>query len=368
MSDSTCRSVWSHVNPVRITVGPGGVQQLPGLTETGRILLVTTPGFTRRGLTASVLELLGVNRVVVHDAVTPNPELDVMDDATAAYHDAGFSGIVALGGGSVLDAAKTLAATLPSGLPRPLHQALREGVAHHWDRRLPVVAIPTTSGTGAEVTPFATVWDKDSHKKYSLTGEFMFPTHALLDPDLTLSLPPEETLYTALDAISHALESLWNKNRTPLSTAYAIQSLALAVDSLPTVLATPKSRGARAAMQQASMLAGLAISQTRTAIAHSMSYPLTTHFGVPHGLACSFTLPALLAENLERLAVNQHQRRLLEEVYSLLRELKLTDNLKRYASPTEVMSLQSEMRVQGRAENFLFDTSVDDILTRILRS
>src|SRR5690606_20309422 len=126
----------------------------------------------------------------------------------------------------------------------PLGKVLREGRQQTWEKKIPLVAIPTTSGTGAEVTPFATVWDQSEHRKYSITGDLIFPDTAVLDPELTLSLPEKETLYPGLDAISHALESLWNVNRTPVTAGFAIQALELAVEALPTVLGNPADLGA----------------------------------------------------------------------------------------------------------------------------
>lgn len=341
---------WSHFNPVSIHAGSGSLSTLPAHARDGALLLVTTAGFTRRGLTARVLNLLGAARVTVYDQVTPNPELDDLEAATTQFRDLGITQIIALGGGSVLDAAKVLAVTLPSEEDKPLTLTLREGRPQQWQKKLPLIAIPTTSGTGAEVTPFATVWDKTTHKKHSVTGDLIYPDLALLDPELTLTLPYEETLYTGLDAISHALESLWNKNRTPVSEVWAFQALTLANDALPKVLATPNDAAARENMQQASVLAGLAISQTRTAIAHSISYPLTSHFGVPHGLACSFTLPYLIIQNME--CFGETRKQLLLTTQSFLEELKLWKTIQQYASGDQILSIKNLTLHPDRAANY----------------
>lgn len=347
-------SVWSHAHPVRVTAGIGALDRLPSLVpEQGMLLLVTSAGFTRRGVTQRLVEQLGASRVVVYDEVTPNPELDSLDQAAVRLRQAQPVGIVALGGGSVMDAAKVLAVTLPSPLVQPLTEVFRHGSQPKWPQRLPVVAIPTTSGTGAEVTPFATVWDQPTRAKHSLAGEYMYPAHALLDPELTLTLPHDETLFPGLDAISHALESLWNRHRTPVSAALSLQALSMAVEALPLVLEQPRNLKARARMQQASLLAGLAISHTRTAVAHSVSYPLTSHFGVPHGLACSFTLPELLRLNLPNLSTAYpHQRSLFTAVLELLQGLQLYEQVARYASPSQVAELQGAMSTKGRIDNF----------------
>jgi phosphonate metabolism-associated iron-containing alcohol dehydrogenase len=269
-----------------------------------------------------------------------------------------------------MDAAKILGVTLSSNLNRPLNQIFRNGRQNIWASRLPVVCAPTTSGTGAEVTPFATAWDLSDNKKRSVAGDEIYPTIALLDAELTVSLPRDETLYTALDAISHALESLWNKNRTPTSEAFAIQSLALAVETLPLVLREPGNLEKRSQMQQASMLAGLAISQTRTAIAHSISYPLTIHFGVPHGLACSFTLRELLNRNLEKIATSTYEKSILIQVLNLLKSLNLAKRVCEYVSLEGVLDLKDEMWAGGRADNFTGEIyqGLDELLKNSLET
>jgi len=351
-----------HYNPVRIDAGAGGLARVAGhVPPWGDVLLVTTEGFVRRGQADEVRTVLGAERVHVYAEVTPNPELDALDLAKRRFADLQPSAIVALGGGSAIDAAKALSVILDSAQSAPLEHALRQGAGQAWDKAIPVVAIPTTSGTGAEVTPFATVWDSVHHRKHSIAGDAVFPAVAILDPELALSLPEKETLHTALDAISHAMESLWNRNRTSVSEVFAAQALALAVDALPRVLGEPGNLSARSAMQQASLLAGLAISQTRTAIAHAISYPLTSHYGIPHGLACSFTLPNILSEYLQQ---NEELRfrSLLTAAGGLLEGLDLRVRVAEYATVAQIDALRSEMFQPGRADNYVGVPDLDRFL------
>ena len=235
-------SQWSHYNPVSIQGGPGSFSGLSELTGPGGPwLFVTSAGFSRRGLTAQVQEALGGERVIVFDEVTPNPELDHLETATLDLRSHGIQGIIALGGGSAIDAAKVLAVTLVHPVEKPLTACLREGGVQSWKAALPLIAIPTTSGTGSEVTPFATVWDSTANKKHSVAGATLFPRYALLDPELTLTLPEDVTLHTGLDAVSHALESLWNRNRTGISEAHALQALRLANTALPGIVGEPQN-------------------------------------------------------------------------------------------------------------------------------
>ncbi|MFW5993353.1 MAG: phosphonoacetaldehyde reductase [Desulfohalobiaceae bacterium] len=358
---------WSYHHPVKISAGPGALSRLPNLVpEHGNLLLITTPGFSHRGTTDLICQQLGRQRVQVHDRVSPNPDLDDLDQAVQEYRAFNFSGIIGLGGGSVLDAAKVLGTALALDMDKPLEALLRQKQDQPQYAPIPVTAIPGTSGTGAEVTPFATVWDGKNKKKHSLTGEHVYPQQALLDPELTLSLPYQQTLHTGLDAISHALESLWNKDRTPVSEAWALHALMLANQALPLVLEQPGSLEQRSRMQQASLLAGLAISQTRTAIAHSISYPLTIRYGVPHGLACSFTLPALIQRYLPWTHMQQESQT-LKGIQALLGSLDLSKELRRYLGDRDPAEHLLEMFSPERAGNFVEPLTMQDV-QEILRS
>ncbi len=359
-------SHWEHFNPVRVIAGPGTLDELPRLLpDSGSILLVTTPGFTRRGLTERVLQLLGNTRdryIVVHDAITPNPELDDLDATAQEHASLAPYAVVALGGGSALDAGKVLAAILGSPERRPLHRTFREGAAARWNRHIPLVAVPTTAGTGSEATPFATVWDPRTDRKYSVSGDSVYPRAAVLDPELTIGLGHDHTLFPALDTVSHALESLWNVHATPMSEALALQALRLSVENLPSVVADGGNLSARAGMQQASYLAGQAISTTRTALAHSISYPLTLHHGMPHGLACSFTLPALLRKFAAELGSDGERQALFARVAVMLDDLQLPYHVRRFATPDQIVALLPQMHTPERAGNFRFEADVESLL------
>lgn len=352
---------WRHHNPVRIVCAP--LETLAQHVTAHHVLLVTTPGFVKRGVVQRVKDVLVARQVTVWDGVKPNPDLQDLDAATASLRTLDIGCVVGLGGGSALDAAKVLATTIASPAEPTLREVFRNKAVTEWAPRLPLVAVPTTSGTGAEVTPFATVWDHEKHKKHSLSGDFVYPDVALLDATLTLTLGEEDTLYPALDAISHALESLWNKNCTPVSRAFAFQALALSNEALPLVMKEHHNLRARQDLQHASVLAGLAISQTRTAIAHSISYDLTLKYGVPHGLACSFTLVSLLEKNQLKIARSENELILLNIVKKLLAGLNLSEKITSYANESKILS--SAPVDTSRASNYTGwnDCSIQEIIT-----
>lgn len=316
-------------------------------------LVVTSPGFIRRGIISQIQKLCP--DVIIFSDVKPNPELKAIDAAVTELRLSKISNIVAIGGGSVIDTAKAFALALKTDLAEPLRENLIKNEKQNWSNRVPLIAIPTTSGTGSEVTPFATIWDADTNKKFSLNTDLLYPDIAILDPTLTQSLPAELTLYTGLDAVSHALESLWNKNKNSESEKLAIHALTLISNSFTELMNDLTNLKFRREMQLGSTYAGLAISHTRTAIAHSISYPLTSHFGVPHGLACSFTLEIILENHLNEIGETASNRQLLDAVLVILKSFKLKEEILKHVSPTQIESVKSEMISKERAGNYLYE-------------
>lgn len=340
-------SAFEHFSDVKIIECDDFVSALTKLAPIGNILLVTSKSFTQRGLVKQVVDTLGLKRVYVFDQVAPNPEKEYLNTHIASFMQSNITYIIALGGGSVIDAAKVFCALL-SHPKLSLDDLL---AVDSVENKLNLIAVPTTSGTGAEVTPFATVWQSDIAKKYSLYG--IRPNIALLDPTLTLSLDAKQTLYPALDALSHALESQWNVNNTEQSSTYAVLAINLVCDNLPAVLDDPNNLVARKKLQMAATCAGIAISTTKTALAHAISYPVTMKFGVPHGLACSFTLLSILkAFGSEQLNLSAD---LAAKVTQLLSSLDLSNELELFVDWTTLTNQLNIKLDPSRAGNFLID-------------
>jgi len=369
---------WSYHNPVELRFGAGRLAELPELVGERRALLVTTPGFSRRGLTAQVADMLARVRPVIFDQVQPNPGLQQIERVGQDLRDQRAEVLIGLGGGSAIDTAKALSVVLAAGAPDMLRAHLQSNAPLAPLSPLPLIAIPTTAGTGSEVTPFATIWDHECQQKYSLARPDLCPQVALLDPTLTTSLPADVTIATGLDALAQGFEAIWNHNATPISTLYALRAISLAFATLPRVAADLGSLELRTRMLEASLLAGLAIAKTRTALSHSMSYPITAHYGVPHGLACSFTLPALLdfnaAEDDGRLADIAGYLGLVsvpalgEALRLLLQTLGVDQSLRQYIpSRAALLELAPRMLTPGRSDNNLRAAGVEDV-RRILNA
>jgi phosphonate metabolism-associated iron-containing alcohol dehydrogenase len=289
--------MWRYRNPVEVKFGAGVFDTLGTVLARRSYCLVTYDDANGGGifaeLTRRVVAMAGAPTVTVRN-IGPNPDFAGLADSCRTYASAArpIEAIVALGGGSVMDAAKVLAAA--SGDFERVRRHLETGKGGEELGRTPIVAVPTTSGTGSEVTCWATVWDTEAMRKYSLSRETLYPETALVDPLLTTGLPRAITISTGLDALSHALESIWNVNANPVSGALAEVAAREVLDALPLLAADLGNAGLRTRLARASLFAGLAFSNTRTALAHALSYHLTLHHGVPHGIACSFSLPLVM--------------------------------------------------------------------------
>ncbi|WDE05653.1 phosphonoacetaldehyde reductase [Thalassomonas viridans] len=284
--------MWNFINPVNLRFSPDCLKNLGELIAGRSYCIVTYDGEPFANWVQAIRQSAG-SPVKVVSNVEPNPSLNhLIQQARELKKCSPFPEvIVGLGGGSALDSAKFLAAC-ESGIDN-LVAMLRQGYDIP-DIKTKIIAIPTTAGTGSEVTCWATIWDTENQSKLSLESKALYAEHALIDSELMLELPLGITINTALDALSHAFESLWNKNRNPVSNALAVQAIKGIFEYLPLLVKDLKNPKLRQKIAVSSTLAGLAFSNTKTALAHNISYEVTMKYGVVHGLACSFTLPGIL--------------------------------------------------------------------------
>ena len=227
----------------------------------------------------------------IFDDFAPNPKYaDVMRGIKFWYtHPCDI--MIAIGGGSAIDMAKLIGIC---GAHRGQYRELLTGEIPIRDKAAPLIAIPTTAGTGSEATHFAVVYV--GGQKYSVAHANVLPDYAIIDPNLTANLPPSITAHTGLDALSQAVESLWSVNATAQSRVFASEALRLVLDNLEAAVYRP-TPDVRANMCRAAHLSGKAINISKTTAPHAISYTLTSQFGVPHGLAVALTLGAVLIYN-----------------------------------------------------------------------
>lgn len=284
--------MWSYRNPVDVQFGHGSFSKLGSLLNGRPYVLVTYGEPYFRSLAAALEKSAGKPLLVVED-IAPNPDIALLEGQVARFAAlAATPVIVALGGGSVIDSAKVFAAA--RGDFAAMDAFLKKRAGAETLSPWPLIAVPTTAGTGSEVTCWGTVWDNAAGSKYSLAHPGLYPEVALVDPDLMAGKPRELTIQTGLDALSHSLESLWNRNANPVSAAHAVAAARGVLSTLPALAGDLRNPQLRERMARAATLAGFAFSNTKTAIAHSLSYPITLKHGVPHGIACSFSLPMII--------------------------------------------------------------------------
>jgi len=279
--------------------GSGVVARLPGLlssTGSDAAVVVTDAALAATPVVASVTDVLAAGSfpVTVFSGVHPNPttgDLAAGADAVAAVGRAGARvALVAVGGGSPIDAAKgiALAAVNPQ---RGRDLDYRGQFAH---RALPVVAIPTTAGTGAETNAFGVVTDEQTRRKFYVGHASTLPVAAILDPDLTAGLPPAATAATGMDALTHALESYLSVRANPWSDGIALQVIRMVAAHLPRAHADGGDREARAQMLLAAHMAGIGMATTGLGLCHAIGHAIGGRFGVAHGVALTSVLPEVL--------------------------------------------------------------------------
>jgi len=263
-----------------------------------KALLVTDKVIVAAGLAKKVIDGLkgsAISIAATYDNVPPNSELKVVTEAAELGVANKCDMVIAIGGGSVLDSAKVINLLMVKGGPLAQHmgaQLLKE-------RLLPSVFIPTTSGTGSEVTQFAMVSDDANSVKLPFAEDYFLPDIAILDPEMTQTMPGRVTAATGMDALTHALESYVGMNPNPVSDALALYAIELVVQNILQAVAVPNDLNARGAMLTASFLAAVAFNHGGVGIVHGISHALGGVYHIPHGLANSIILPFSVAHNME---------------------------------------------------------------------
>ncbi len=319
-------------NPVNIEMGSHilvpALKRIIG-NQRGRIgLFYGKRAMKQSGVIDAINKALSDCRIIEWDMIESNPDAADINRMLSGF-DEGLDWLIGIGGGSVLDAAKAVAFLLHQR--SDIWSALKGDMAD-LKRNIPYIAVPTTSGTGSEVTPWATVWDNTGGKKYSLSHRLMFPMHAIVDPVLTLTCPARITAETGFDALSHAFEAFWSRHANPVSDALAINAIAAVFRYLPDVMKDLGNLDSRTKLSLASLNAGLAFSNTKTTAVHALSYPMTLEFGLSHGLACSLLLGEFLLFNKEHIDKQKVNRLLKTLDCNTIEEVKQgMDALKRKA-------------------------------------
>lgn len=287
---------WRKAKPIK---GAGAINQIPLILRQERVskvMVVTDPGLMAAGVAPKVIAVLEEAGLAfeLYSEVQPNPTVDTVNAIFEQYQAAGCNGFVAIGGGSSMDAAKAAAGRVK----RP-HKTVQQlgGLFKVLGRIAPFIAVPTTAGTGSETTIAALITDSTTHHKYSILDLSLVARYAILDPDLTLGLPPHITATTGMDALTHAVEAYlcWTYN-TAESKRFALEAVSEIAANLKTVYADGSNGEAREAMLDAAYRAGFAFTRAGVGNVHAIAHTLGGLYNTPHGLANAVILPIVLED------------------------------------------------------------------------
>ena len=325
-----------------------------------KALIFSSPGNVKRGNIDIFRQELKKQKIKYETfLVDKYPTLQSINQALKVTKNFSPDLIISIGGGSTIDTAKVAS-------------ACSENITHYTDinnlklsKKIFHISIPTTAGSGAESTKFATIWSKETLEKFSFENNVILPEVIYLLPELTMSLPLDITITTSLDALCHNIDSLLNKHRNSISTKFAIESIQLINNNLPALLNDLKNKNLRMNILKASNLAGKAINISRTSLNHAISYPITNLYNLEHGYACAYSVIAtvdMFKSDIEKLPFSQQ----IFDARNLISNMDLTSRIKhkiKYQNSDEVTNLVLN---NSRLTNFLFniqDLQIQQILT-----
>lgn len=280
----------------KLITGQAAIEQLA--TELARLnvnnpLIVTDAILVKSGTVDLALAQLGGRRYGIFDQVKPEPEISIVEDCTRAYREGEHDGLIGLGGGSAIDIAKGVAAF--AGHEGPLAELF--GVDLVKRKGPALIAIPTTAGTGSEVTNVAIFSDKEAQLKKGIVSDYLLPDVALVSPVMTLTCPRSVTAASGVDALVHAVESYLSVNASPITDAIALGAIKLIAKALPKAYANPANLQAREDMATASLMAGMSFGNAGVGAVHALAYPLGGRFNIAHGVSNALLLPYVMEWN-----------------------------------------------------------------------
>lgn len=329
--------MWEYEQPVKIIFGNGSINKLGEIIESNgyrRGLLVTSNFFIKSGL-AEKLKENNLNRIInIFSEVEPNPTITNVDNCADVIRKNNIDFIIALGGGSVIDCAKA------SGTIALTNDSIKKYHGTNLNmpnESIPIISVPTTSGTGSEVTCVSVITNRELGKKAPIVSKSFYSKIALIDPELTYSLPDNITASTGIDVLCHAVEGYWSKGHQPICDALAVHSSKLVFDYLERAYKNPNDKLAKEKLAEASTIAGLAFTLPKTTASHACSFHLTSKYNIPHGEACGLTLDYFTRINgesdervreLSRLLGFKDTNEMADSIYELKKKVGLLVDLK----------------------------------------
>jgi len=290
---------FSFEQPTELEFGPRKIDVLPEKLDEMKIeklLVVTDKGIEKAGILDKIESNLDKINYKIYNGVDPNPKDLHVEEGTEIAREFDPDGILALGGGSPIDCAKAIG-TLMSGDSDDISEYYGKETVK--EEILPFIAVPTTAGTGSEVTFSSVITDSDSNSKKSIRSPFLAPDVSILDPELTTSLPKSLTAYSGMDAFTHAIEAYTAKTATALTNMFALSSMELIIENIEKAFQEPNNMESRTSMLLGSTIAGIAFNHSDVASVHCMAESLGGKYDAPHGLCNSIILPYMMKYNME---------------------------------------------------------------------
>ncbi len=370
--------------PTKIIFGAGQIKNLPNIIKKSggkKPLLVIDPGLIAAGLDKSVRSPLEENDIdfIIYDQIDPEPGLLLADKGTKLARENDCDCVVGVGGGSAMDVAKAISILLTNG-GRAVDYL---GLGKISKPGVPKIMVPTSAGTGAEVTFTAVFINEETGSKGGMNGDPLYPDVALLDPELTMSLPPQVTATTGIDALTHALEAYTSIQAHPISEMYSVRAITLIAKNIRAAYADGRNLQARENMLLGSLLGGKALAIAGVGLVHAMAYPLGGMFGIAHGLANAVLLPfvtrynsignlkkyarlaGMLGQDIQGLSLRDAVEVTVEELHLLNRDLRIPATLQALAISADKFQEMAEiaLTVARPIENNPRQPTVDEIVT-----
>lgn len=366
--------------PTEITYGPNSLKEVKNIIDKQgfkNALIVTDPGISKTGLTDKLIKHVKHINYDIYNECQPNPTVKNCNDALEKLKAINADVVIAVGGGSSIDVAKAVALLATNGGKIESY----EGIDTFENDLLPLIAIPTTAGTASEVTSFTVITDEEREYKFTIGGVKISPKWAVVDPVLTLTLPPSVTAATGLDALVHAIESYTSKMANPITKALAREAIRKISRNLRQAVYNGDTLKYRDEMLMGSLLAGLAFNNTRLGNCHALSHPISAIYGVPHGVANAVLIPHVMefnmkavpelfadialdmGENLEGLTMMEKAQKAVDSVRRLAKDVGIPETFESFGideqnikKMTEDALLSGNIKVNPRI------TTYDDVV------
>lgn len=356
-------------NPTKTFYGLKSINKISNVVGLNKKILVITSKRGGKLFQKKITNILNSqNKIYFLDKINSYPSTTIVDSLFKKFFNKHYDFIIGYGGGSVLDFSKILKSYLSLKKKIDIKRLIKNIDNLKKKNDIKLILVPTTSGTGSEVTPFATVWDLKNKKKLSLNSNLLYANYAFVDPETTEHLDYENRLFTGLDAINQLFDSYWNKNSNYSSKLLASKGIELGVKSIINLNQNNFNIVNRSKISKASLISGFCISKTRTSLCHSISYPLTSIYNVPHGLACFFSTLAVFdlinsqKKNFFKTILNntnfKNTKSLRFHLSKIYKNHLVIKKVKKYVGSVEnAEKLIKLMFTKGRSDNFCLPVS-----------